>query len=91
MRILMTTIGLGAILLAVPAVASDSPANSTSSGVADSNSNAKSAGAGTAKEKKYCIPYDEVTGSRVSAMECKTKSAWAREGVNVDEGSKQDR
>jgi hypothetical protein len=34
---------------------------------------------------KYCIAYDDVTGSRVAQQECKTREQWAKEGVNIDE------
>jgi hypothetical protein len=34
---------------------------------------------------KYCIVYDDVTGSRVRQRECQTREQWATEGVNVDE------
>ena len=35
-------------------------------------------------QKKYCIAYDNVVGSRVARHECKTKREWARQGVDVD-------
>lgn len=35
-------------------------------------------------QKKYCIAYDNVVGSRVSRQECKTKAEWAKERVDVD-------
>lgn len=35
-------------------------------------------------QKKYCIQYDNVVGSRVARTECKTKAEWARERVDVD-------
>ena len=38
-----------------------------------------------ASEQKYCLQIEASTGTRVNRKECKTKSQWAREGVNVDE------
>ena len=35
-------------------------------------------------QKKYCIAYDNIVGSRVSRQECKTKAEWAKERVDVD-------
>ncbi len=35
-------------------------------------------------QKKYCIAYDNVVGSRVSRQECKTKAEWAKERVDID-------
>jgi hypothetical protein len=35
-------------------------------------------------EQKYCLSYENVTGSRVSKQECKTKRQWAKERVDID-------
>jgi hypothetical protein len=35
-------------------------------------------------QKKYCIAYDNVVGSRVARQECKTKAEWAKVRVDVD-------
>jgi hypothetical protein len=82
MRIVMTMIGLGAILAAVPATAADTSANST---------NAKSTAAGTAKGPTYCIKNEPLSGTRMSTTACKSKAEWAREGIDVDELVKQGR
>ena len=37
-----------------------------------------------ADQKKYCIQYDNVVGSRVSKQECKTKAEWVKDHVDVD-------
>ena len=34
--------------------------------------------------KKYCIAYDNIVGSRVTKHECKTKAEWAKDRVDVD-------
>jgi hypothetical protein len=34
--------------------------------------------------RKYCIAYDKVVGSRISQTECKTKAEWAKQHVDVD-------
>ncbi|HEX6783399.1 MAG TPA: hypothetical protein VF098_01920 [Sphingomicrobium sp.] len=40
---------------------------------------------------KYCISQnaDEATGTRIYSRECRTKSEWARRGVDIDEMQKQ--
>lgn len=64
-------VALGIALIAVPASAQ--------------NSAAPKAGKTTAvDQKKYCLAYDNIVGSRVRSQECKTKSEWAREGVDID-------
>lgn len=82
MRIVMTMIGLGAMLTAVPAAAADSPASPAS---------AKSTKAAAGKQATYCIQYEPDTGSRIAATECKSKAQWEKEGVNVDQLTKQGR
>ena len=37
-----------------------------------------------ADQKKYCIAYDNVVGSRVNRQECKTKAEWAKDRVDID-------
>jgi hypothetical protein len=37
-----------------------------------------------ADQKKYCIQYDNVVGSRLTRQECKTKAEWAKDHVDVD-------
>lgn len=37
-----------------------------------------------AAEKKYCLQFDQATGTRINRSECKTKADWKREGVDVD-------
>lgn len=39
-------------------------------------------------QQKYCIQYEQDTGSRINRVECRTKAEWARLGVNVDELTK---
>ena len=34
--------------------------------------------------RKYCIAYDNIVGSRVTKQECKTKAEWAKDRVDVD-------
>ncbi len=41
-------------------------------------------GAAAEDQRKYCIAYDNVVGSRVTRQECKTRREWAREGVDVE-------
>lgn len=49
------------------------------------NSSASKAGkSAAADQKKYCIAYDGIVGSRVTKQECKTKSEWAKERVDID-------
>ena len=59
-------------LIAVPASAR---------GNADTAKSDKSA---AVDQKKYCLSYDNVVGSRVNRQECKTKAEWAKERVDID-------
>jgi len=43
-----------------------------------------------APEKTYCTS-GTISGSRIVKQECKTKSAWAKEGVDVDDLMNSDR
>ncbi len=63
---------VGMALIAVPASATDD------------SSAGKSNKSEAADQKKYCIAYDGVVGSRVRAAECKTKAEWAKERVDVE-------
>ena len=41
--------------------------------------------AGKAKETKYCLAYEPITGSRTeNKTECRTKAQWAKDGIDVD-------
>jgi hypothetical protein len=40
--------------------------------------------AAASEQKKYCLEYDNVVGSRLTGRECKTKSEWAKEHVDVE-------
>jgi hypothetical protein len=64
-------VAVGMALMAVPAGAQNSAAP-------------KSDKSTTVDQKKYCLSYDSVVGSRVRAQECKTKAEWAREHVDID-------
>ena len=72
----VTLVALSVILLAAPASAAD---------VAGQKQSGTSA---PAKEKKYCVRYADITGSRVAIRECRTKAEWARDGVEVEKPSK---
>ncbi|WP_310466933.1 hypothetical protein [Sphingomonas sp.] len=73
----MTMIMMSALLVAAPASATQSGRQGASSG--------NEAATATAKERKYCIQYEDFTGSRTGAkMECKTRTQWAKQGVQVD-------
>ena len=65
-------VALSMALIAVPA-----SANETSS-------TAKGDKSASVDQKKYCLSYDSVVGSRVRAAECKTKAEWAKERVDID-------
>ena len=45
---------------------------------------AKPGKSAAADQKKYCVAYDGVVGSRVTKQECKTKAEWAKERVDID-------
>jgi hypothetical protein len=36
-------------------------------------------------DKKYCLQYDDLVGSRISKYECLTRKQWAKRGVDLDE------
>ena len=52
--------------------------------VGRTNAEQKAKQTSSADQKKYCIAYDNVVGSRVTRTECKTKADWAKERVDVD-------
>ena len=60
--------------IAVPASATGNSSDQKS----DKNS------AASVDNKKYCIAYDNIVGSRVSRQECKTKAEWAKDRVDID-------
>jgi hypothetical protein len=64
-------IAVGMALIAVPAGAQNSAAP-------------KSNKSASVDQKKYCIAYDNVVGSRVTRQECKTKVEWAKDRVDID-------
>ena len=43
----------------------------------------------TVDQKRYCLSYDNVVGSRVRTQECKTKAEWAKERVDIDKMMKE--
>ena len=63
---------VGMALIAVPASATINTAA------------AKTAKSASADQKKYCVAYDGVVGSRVTKQECKTKAEWAKDRVDID-------
>ena len=67
-----------AVALMISVVASPAVAK----GTADQKSSEQQA---SVDKKKYCIKFDEVTGSRISRDDCRTKKEWAAEGVEVEE------
>jgi hypothetical protein len=38
--------------------------------------------------QKYCLQYENDTGSRLRRQECRTKEEWQRLGVDVNEGQR---
>ncbi|MEO8546855.1 MAG: hypothetical protein ABI422_00670 [Sphingomicrobium sp.] len=73
----MTILAMGLMVVAAPVFAKGESANPS----AASSNSAKAAGT---QDKKYCIQYDDIVGSRIRGkMECKTKADWAREGIDV--------
>lgn len=68
-------------IIAVLAVSAIALPVSAAQGSADP----KAAAQTSADQKKYCMQYEDTTGSRVRRSECKTKAQWAREGIEIDE------
>ena len=44
----------------------------------------EAATADASKERKVCLK-EALTGSRMRSQECKTKTEWTREGVNIED------
>ena len=63
---------VGMALIAVPAAAT---VNSTAGKASKSKAE---------DQKKYCLSYDNVVGSRVTKQECKTKAEWAKDRIDID-------
>ena len=62
---------------ALTAIAAPASAANTSAGQkADKNA--------AADQKKYCVAYENIVGSRVTRQECKTKAEWAKDRVDID-------
>lgn len=64
-------VAVSVALIAAPASAAGSDASKSSKGT-------------SADQKKYCIAYDNVVGSRVNRQECKTKAEWAKDRIDID-------
>ena len=85
---------LAAVLVfAAPGLAAPAPVQSadTTSGTAAStggNSAAANASANPARPVKYCVEVEPPTGSLLKMTECKTREQWAKEGVDVDQLTK---
>ena len=67
---LVTTVGLALILIST--AAADIPKEKPSANQSND-------------PKKYCLTFDDSTGSRVTRTECHTKAEWQQLGVDVDE------
>ena len=66
---------IAAVSMALIAVPASATVNSSAS---------KASKEAAADQKKYCLSYDNVVGSRVNKQECKTKAEWAKERVDID-------
>ena len=51
---------------------------------AKGNADSSKAGKAAVSEQKYCVAYENMTGSRITRQECRTKRQWAEEGVDID-------
>ena len=67
-------------LILITAIAMIAAPASASAQISDSSKADKA----SVSEQKYCLSYENVTGSRVSKQECKTKREWAKERVDID-------
>ena len=73
---------LAAAAISIAAIAAPAAATKTPAG--NEAAAKSSAPAPAAQEKRYCMQYDTVTGSRTRARtECRTKADWARRGVDI--------
>ena len=66
---------IAAVSMALIAVPASATVNSSAS---------KASKSAASDQKKYCVAYDGIVGSRVTKQECKTKSEWAKERVDID-------
>lgn len=83
----LTAIAMAASLAASPPVTTNMAANAVSGtgGAAENSASIQAPKASAAlPEKVYCTS-GTITGSRVVKTECKTKSQWAKEGVDVND------
>ena len=69
----------------IPALSLVVASASASAAQTDQRTPAKPAAASAAKVDKICIKVAPMTGSRFEKIECKTRSEWARDGINTDE------
>ena len=74
MKINLTLIAVGTAILAAPAGAQSGSATQSRGGTASE----------AAQERKYCLQYEAMTGSRITKQACKTKGEWAKEDVDID-------
>jgi invasion protein IalB len=84
LRALVAVSTLGVVLAgaSVPAQAAE-PASRAASAESAALPSAGSAKTQRAANTKYCF-ITNVTGTRIEKKVCKTRSEWAREGVDVD-------
>ena len=73
-KIIITALGA---LLATPAAATAPAPQSTPA--KQSRPTAEKADA-----TKYCLTFENTTGSRIERSECRTKENWAKDGIDVD-------
>ena len=74
------------LVLSSAAATAQTPANPQPGTPAEAN---QAAPAKTNAQTKYCISYEDVTGSRTSGGKvCRTRAQWAADGVDVDHPSK---
>jgi hypothetical protein len=43
---------------------------------------------GQPRAQKYCVQYENDTGSRLRRQECRTREEWQRLGVDIGEGQR---
>ena len=92
MRTLTTLLAASLILSSGSALAGSNNTAKTPAGSQDKHSSSSMAAPATAaSDAKYCLDQnpDEATGSRIYTHECRTKSEWAKRGVDIDELQKQ--
>lgn len=74
---------LGLSLCAMPALAQPALTADGRGAAKDAAISAEKADAKASKPKKYCLRFEEATGSHLAKQECKTRAQWEQLDIQV--------